>query len=71
MEDNKKIDCTATYKDYANAIDETTNDIIDVICGKTNKFSAEEYKELERMAEKCEKFIEEFKQIYPRYVNKD
>lgn len=54
------MDCTKTYKDYADSILETKFDIEDVIDGSSNGFNKTEYEELKRMKEYCKLFIDAF-----------
>lgn len=54
------MDCTKTYKDYADSILETTFDIEDVIEGSSNGFNKTEYEVLKRMKECCKLFIDAF-----------
>lgn len=54
------MDCTKTYKDYADSILEAKFDIEDVIDGSSNGFNGTEYEELKRMREYCKFFIDAF-----------
>lgn len=61
------MDCTSTYKDYSNSVLETTFDIQDALDGSNNMFSESEYKVLQEMRDRCQKFIEEFGELERRW----
>ena len=54
------MDCTKTYRDYADSILEAKFDIEDVINGSSNGFNRKEYRELKRMREYCKLFVDAF-----------
>lgn len=64
------MDYTNTYREYSDAVLMTTFDIQKVLGGTTNEFSEDEFKILQTMRDRCEKFIDEFVALEHRWSEK-